>query len=138
MSRSGVGGRIFVIDREVHVSERYPNSLTTPAHVHDLDSQLERLTGHPQPKRKCPRCRRRIVPVRAPSREGELILDECPHGHGLWFDQGELGALIQGLIGDDSESLEQIGLYLGQFAIVDKSQEDGQESASETEGGNVP
>jgi Zn-finger nucleic acid-binding protein len=23
-----------------------------------------------------------------------LILDLCPHGHGIWFDEGELGTLI--------------------------------------------
>ncbi len=39
--------------------------------------------------------------VRAPSVSGELILDECPRGDGLWFDRGELEALLEALLGDD-------------------------------------
>jgi Zn-finger nucleic acid-binding protein len=108
-----------------------------PAHAYDFEAFLEKVPRGQHPSRKCPRCRRRIMPVRAPSREGELILDECPRGHGLWFDKGELGALVQGLVGEDCESLERIRAYLGHFAFVDEPKGDGPEAASEKEGGDA-
>ena len=46
--------------------------------------------------RKCPICHRQMGKVCAG--EGrELILDACKAGHGLWFDGGEIGALIRRL-----------------------------------------
>jgi Zn-finger nucleic acid-binding protein len=41
--------------------------------------------------KRCPRCRARMNPHHPV--EG-LQLDLCPHGHGIWFDEGELGTLI--------------------------------------------
>jgi Zn-finger nucleic acid-binding protein len=43
--------------------------------------------------RRCPHCRRRL-------REGALagsavVLDECPAGHGIWLDVGELEAIVR-------------------------------------------
>jgi Zn-finger nucleic acid-binding protein len=86
-----------------------------PDHLHDLENQLQRL-AHAKARRFCPRCRSRVEPVRAPARDGELILDECPRGHGLWFDRGELEALLECLLGEESSALEDVRRYLGQFA----------------------
>lgn len=91
-----------------------------PEHVRDLENQLERL-AHAKARRFCPRCRGRIEPVRAPASEGELILDECPRGHGLWFDKGELEALFQCLLGEASSALVDVRKYLGQFATTNDS-----------------
>lgn len=46
-------------------------------------------------RRRCPRCRRRMEKV-SPVHEEGLLLDRCSK-HGLWFDSGELGALMRGL-----------------------------------------
>lgn len=45
-------------------------------------------------QRRCPRCRHkmRLLPVGA----RPIELDCCPAGHGLWFDAGELAAVVQG------------------------------------------
>jgi hypothetical protein len=86
-----------------------------PQQYQALESQLDRLP-HAGARRKCPRCRRRLEPVRAPARRGtELILDECPRGDGLWFDQGELSCLLEAVLGDDVATLRNVRSYLGEF-----------------------
>jgi len=57
--------------------------------------------------RKCPICRKRMEAVRTASSsasgavEGEggkpagVEIDRCPKGHGLWFDRGELEAVLK-------------------------------------------
>lgn len=66
--------------------------------------ELELLAGGPladfqqQPgtppagtKHLCPRCDEPLAEITAP---GNLTLDRCPRGHGLWFDAGELRQLL--------------------------------------------
>lgn len=80
---------------------------------HKLEDQLDRFP-HAQPRRRCPRCRNRLEPVRAPSAKNDLILDECPFEHGIWFDAGELDALLQATF-DSELALEEVRGYLGLF-----------------------
>lgn len=88
-----------------------------PEYLGDLENHLERLP-HSAARRACPRCRGRIEPVRAPTPEGDLILDQCPRGHGLWFDRGELETLFQSLLGEGSDALAGVRKYLGHFAAA--------------------
>ena len=66
--------------------------------------ELELLAGGPLPgfqqqtgsvpagkKHLCPRCDKPLHEITAP---GELTLDRCPSGHGLWFDADELQQLL--------------------------------------------
>lgn len=53
-------------------------------------------------KRRCPRCRRRMEKV-APAGDVGPLLDRCK-AHGLWFDAGELGLLMQQLEGQSDEA----------------------------------
>ncbi len=46
--------------------------------------------------RKCPYCRGRMAKVLVGPGEGVMI-DRCKKGHGLWFDGGEVDAVITGL-----------------------------------------
>jgi Zn-finger nucleic acid-binding protein len=86
-----------------------------PQQFHALESQLDRLP-HAGPRRRCPRCRRRLEPVRAPSSGSEaLILDECPRGDGLWFDSGELVCLLEAVLSEDVDTLQKVRGYLGGF-----------------------
>ena len=94
-----------------------------PERVCELAPQIDRLS-HAGPRRKCPRCRGKLEPVRGPSVSGDLILDECPRGDGLWFDKGELESLLQALLGDDTRALEHVRGYLGEFMLVNRSPED--------------
>ncbi|MBN1852999.1 MAG: zf-TFIIB domain-containing protein [Pirellulales bacterium] len=94
-----------------------------PRQYHDLEAHLDRLP-RAGPRRICSRCRSKLIPVRAPSHPGNLILDECPNGHGLWFDKGELETLLKNLLGEQSEPLDNVRAYLGKFASP-ASQEEG-------------
>ena len=40
---------------------------------------------------RCPRCSERLVPVELQG----VTVDECPAGHGLWCDKGELETIAQ-------------------------------------------
>ncbi len=93
-----------------------------PEHLRHLEERLEQLP-HTATRRRCPRCRGRLVPVRAPSDNKELILDQCPRGHGLWVDHGELETLLECLL-DEDEALDRVRDYLGQFLSTAKPREE--------------
>jgi uncharacterized protein len=44
---------------------------------------------------KCPRCSGKMEKVRSET-DNSILLDRCRKGHGLWFDGGELEALLRG------------------------------------------
>lgn len=50
----------------------------------------------PGRKHLCPRCDAALHEIAAP---GNLTLDRCPHGHGLWFDADELQQLLANTTG---------------------------------------
>lgn len=45
-------------------------------------------------RRRCPRCPRRLREIQG-GRESKIVLDRCPSGHGIWFDRGELIAVVR-------------------------------------------
>ena len=60
-----------------------------------LENALRDVSGANRGKRRCPRCPRKMR-VLSVGVEPAVKLDCCPAGHGLWFDAGELAAVIQG------------------------------------------
>ena len=44
-------------------------------------------------RRRCPRCGKRLRTI-VVAADSAIELDRCPKGHGLWFDAGELEAVI--------------------------------------------
>ncbi len=44
-------------------------------------------------RRRCPRCGRRLRTITVTA-DTLIELDRCPKGHGLWFDAGEMEAVI--------------------------------------------
>jgi Zn-finger nucleic acid-binding protein len=63
----------------------------------DLLAALESGQGEPdktRPKRRCPVCRKRLLPARTNSGRNTLV-EKCPRGDGLWFEAGSLQAVIQ-------------------------------------------
>lgn len=101
-----------------------------PEELRDLESRLEVL---PQKgaRRLCPRCRARMRLVRAPNAPDTPILDQCPQGHGLWFDRGELEALLASLLGDEDEALKHVRTFLGTFVEPLKSAREGEREGEE-------
>jgi Zn-finger nucleic acid-binding protein len=88
-----------------------------PAERSDLDARLRELSvRRPGRRRRCPRCERRMRQVEAPGPSDAVILDRCPAGHGLFFDHGELAALLHAEIGGDEPALLRVRQFLGAFA----------------------
>ncbi len=58
-----------------------------------ITKAIESAAPGPAVERRCPRCRKklRVITVAA---EPAVELDRCPRGHGLWFDAGEMEAVI--------------------------------------------
>ncbi len=59
----------------------------------ELTAAIEGLEEQQRTRRRCPRCPRRLRRVQIGKRD-EIELDHCPNRCGLWFDRGELAAVI--------------------------------------------
>lgn len=44
--------------------------------------------------RRCPRCRRKLREILF-GKQHAVPIERCPWGHGLWFDRGEMQAVIR-------------------------------------------
>ena len=60
----------------------------------ELSRSLSDASSRGSGSRRCPRCDRKLRII-AVGNENAVELDRCPNGHGLWFDQGELRAVIE-------------------------------------------
>jgi Zn-finger nucleic acid-binding protein len=60
--------------------------------------------------RRCPRCRAKMSKINV----GEMLVDRCPNGHGLWFDGGELGRFIEQHITSADSGEAQVIKFLGE------------------------
>lgn len=65
-----------------------------------LSEAVLHVRGLPGGKRRCPRCRRRLRKV-AVSRQVAMEIERCPRGDGLWFDHGEMEALMTAFEGGE-------------------------------------
>ena len=85
-----------------------------PDMLHDLEQRLVFLPrGKHGPEKRCPRCRGKMRHVA--EADGDVILDRCRRGHGLWFDDGELEEILRSTLGKDDEALAKVRGFLGQF-----------------------
>ena len=81
--------------------------------------------------RRCLYCRRKMAKVLMGPGDGVMI-DRCKHGHGLWFDGGELDTIIQGLrrpeVADqpDAEAGEGVGSFLADVLLAGGDEDEGQ------------
>jgi Zn-finger nucleic acid-binding protein len=59
--------------------------------------------------RRCPRCNAKMSKIQV----GEILIDRCPKGHGLWFDAGELGRFVEqqmrGAAGGEAHVIKFLG-----------------------------
>ncbi len=63
--------------------------------------------------RRCPRCRRRMAKEDLGSAP-RIGIDRCRRGHGLWFDSGELGALMSQMPGRPGSHPEALLRFAGE------------------------
>ena len=79
-----------------------------------LLSALERRRGNaPRGRaRRCPVCRKKMLQVQAET-EPPVVVDRCPAEHGLWFDRGELPAVVAAAGADRNNPLARFFAELG-------------------------
>lgn len=76
-----------------------------------LEAALREQEGRqPAAHRPCPVCRKGMVEVTTPG-EPPIVLDRCRHG--LWFDHGELGAVVRTAGADEDNLLARFFAELG-------------------------
>ena len=85
--------------------------------LRDLATRLKALPGE-SGDRRCPRCARRMREVQLPGSQGP-VLDRCPAGDGLWFDPGELRALLGATVAARDAAFAPLVAYLDGFADGD-------------------
>lgn len=90
------------------------NDEGTPGTLLPLGTELRPLAAPGVAKRRCPRCGRRMKHLHAPGSD-RLILDCCPEGDGLWFDDGELEALIDPARPRDDGALQRVREFLEEY-----------------------
>jgi len=76
-----------------------------------LEKQLGRRAEGGQ-QRRCPVCGKRLLTVETQPPE-PIVLDRCPRGDGLWFDAGELPAVVKAAGGDPDNVLARFFAQLG-------------------------
>ena len=69
-----------------------------------------RRTG--KSRRRCPVCGKVLREVTADT-DPPIVLDRCPAEHGLWFDQGELSAVVKAAGADRDNVLARFLAELG-------------------------
>ncbi len=75
----------------------------------EMEPDQEKPTG----KRKCPICglkmdRAWVEPAH------RVLIDQCPAGHGLWFDAGELQRVLRDLVPPGSPQSQDVLSFLGE------------------------
>ncbi len=85
-----------------------------PEGLEHLEEQLHAQADQRR-RRRCPRCRAPMELVVGPDDES-VVLDRCRRGHGLWFDRGEVEALLTASLGEDDAPLRRIRSFLGGFS----------------------
>jgi uncharacterized protein len=70
---------------------------------------------------KCPRCRKKMEKV---STADNILLDRCRYGHGLWFDGGELEAILRGKKNDSENRISEHlkGIFIEKIKSLDKGE----------------
>ncbi len=81
-------GELELLLEDVEEREKLLSTLTTDA-------------AHPEKPYRCPHCNKKMEKVHVGENENVLI-DRCVKGHGLWFDKGELKAVLE--LGADEEN----------------------------------
>jgi hypothetical protein len=81
----------------------------------DLLAALEKEKGEPAEPgaaRRCPVCRKRLLTVQTGAAQ-PIVIDRCPGGDGLWFDRGELPAVVEAAGADGQNVLARFFAELG-------------------------
>ena len=58
--------------------------------------------------RRCPICRKKMQKIIVGSSTPPLLIDRCPKGDGLWFDEGELQNIVDRARLDPDNKIQQL------------------------------
>ena len=67
----------------------------------ELSRAVEAAGRGRRTRRRCPRCPARLREIRV-GESPPVQIDDCPEGHGLWFDRGEMSTAIRAYAGERS------------------------------------
>ena len=67
-----------------------------------IDTFMSQLAPYSRGQLRCPICKKKMQAGFI----GEIELDNCPAGHGLWFDSGEVAAIVTGPLCQSWPSLQ--------------------------------
>ncbi len=81
-------GELELLLEDVEEREKLLSTLTTDA-------------AYPEKPYHCPICNKKMEKVHVGENE-DVLIDRCVKGHGLWFDKGELKAVLE--LGADEEN----------------------------------
>ncbi len=87
----------------------------------ELLGALEAEEGSPPAggRRRCPVCGKGLREVEADA-EPPIVVDRCPRRHGLWFDRGELGAVVRAAGAQEDNVLARFFAELGGGQATDR------------------
>ena len=88
-----------------------------------LSRSLAEVDSKGRGKRRCPRCDRRLELIDVGEKD-TVRLDRCSAGHGLWFDRGELKAVIQRSQDSEEETVAQFFADLYRTELAPQPQGD--------------
>ncbi|MCA8944574.1 MAG: zf-TFIIB domain-containing protein [Planctomycetes bacterium] len=107
------GHGIWFDDQELHM---LLESVDSVGAAKSLESTFEAIPSPPgETPKRCPRCSTPMEHVRAPADPDPVILDRCRHGHGLWFDAGELRAVLAKHASTEDSPIARVYEHLSAF-----------------------
>lgn len=81
--------------------------LDTPAQAKKLLASFTVCNTEEQ-KYNCPICLKKMNKIQVGSKEASLIIDKCTKDHGLWFDKGELPAVLEKANLDNEHKIQKL------------------------------
>ena len=86
--------------------------------------EVGRAVESQEKKRKCPICRRKMQKI-AFDAAAKTTVDSCGHGHGLWFDSGEIDSVITELRKENgSQEAKSVTNFLSELFSADTAGKD--------------
>ena len=107
------GHGVWFDDQELHMLLESTETAGAARSIEQSFRPVEAPAG--EAKKPCPRCGAKMDHVEAPADPKPVVLDRCPHGHGLWFDEGELRSVLEKHATGEDSALGRVFAHLTAF-----------------------
>lgn len=98
-------GELKLLSQALNLEADLPDIMSLPS------------TETQEKKRPCPRCSKKMDKIKLAG----VTVDRCPRRHGLWFDWGELGQVLERSAAGGATGGEQVIKFLGETIRLRKS-----------------